>query len=129
MADDQVFFVNIADAYNLRRAILLTSKEFIGLLKQHEHFVRIREQKNEEIKKLDSIMREIGQLNEDFKAKLPEVKSIKLPKMRKKDSNIDIGAASKEEKKRIVEKASSEIDELESAIDQIEQRLSKFSGG
>jgi hypothetical protein len=129
------YHVKINDSTLLRRRILESSKDIIHVLKGYHRVLDIRDEKRELAEKLQGVLTELDAEMAKLEKILPE-KSLKeveqyLPKKPtppKKTTKKSKKAAKKTSKKKaaVVEKPVSELERLEGALSNIEQRLSQL---
>jgi len=120
---EELFFVEVKDPGQVKRAILESLKSILELLKKFEDIKTMRQQKSEKIEKLKSHLREANRLFGTLKSSFPqtslrpqvkvETQTRERPKEQKK-SKIIVEAPRKE---------LTEVDRLESEINAIEQKL------
>ena len=67
-----VFFVGLQNTTDLRKSIIESTKDSIVFLQKYENFLHIRKEKDEAIKNLKRIVKEITNLVSSLKTKLPE---------------------------------------------------------
>jgi hypothetical protein len=77
---DEEFYIEIEDSVELRRQMLETSKELIGILQQYDEMKSIDTQKVQEIEHFKSTLKEIGADISRLKEMMPKVKLSSLPK-------------------------------------------------
>src|SRR3989338_8695037 len=137
-APEEVFYVGVNDAINVRRAILESSRELVQSLQQYDRFTAVRREKKELTMQLKDIVndcsRELGKLKKKLpslknfstikpkveKAKIPEkkeVKEIKAPKISEKEAQPE---------KRLGKHEMSELARLEKELNEIEARLGEM---
>ncbi len=131
------YFVRIKDARSVRRRILESSKEMLYALKGHYQMLELRDQKRETAEALRSTLSELGELAAKLQSLLPaeSLKEIEqyLPKKRKQKSSKKESKKAGEEKNSAEKDKSkpsetpmSEMERLEKALANIEERLSKL---
>ena len=131
MAEDNSFYVGLKDPNTVRKEILISSKEIIGLLKKYDHINEIRTKKIEKITELNKVIADIKKLTNTFRSKLPATK-LKGEKAKPEKKNI----SSAKKKSRIRTKKSTsedlkkddstEVKALERELSEIESRLAKM---
>lgn len=77
---NQEFYIEIEDSVELRRQMLETSKELIGILQQYEEIKNIENQKIQEIENFRSTLKEIAADIVRLKSLMPKVKLSELPR-------------------------------------------------
>lgn len=87
-SDEDFYFVSIKRPLELRRQILECSRKTIYSLQDYQRLVLFRERKLKEIKKLDSLMKELLFLNKKLNDKLPRHKD--FSSMMKKHENVPL---------------------------------------
>ena len=114
-------FVKIDDPLNLRKKALESSKEVIECLQNYEALKAIRKEKLKNIMKLKTNMNKVSSLISRLRSKLPK-------------TTINIKEGSKPEvvvkeapKPTIKPAANTEIDKLQSDLDEIESKLNALS--
>ena len=122
----QIFFVEIEESQYVKREILESLKDNIGLLERYEKFKAIREEKIKSIEQVREKIKDLNKIIADLKAKMPssekrakhaeeKVKKVKVKKEVKKESS-----------KKISKKTKKEIDALEDELSAIEAKLSRL---
>lgn len=120
--EEEIFFVNISGADELRRELLESSKDIVEILKNYERFKSANEEKKKEIENLRLKIKEISRLIARLRSSLPLLKLKGL----KKESGVKEKAALKEVKKA-TKKPESELDRLENELNEIESKLNSIS--
>jgi len=69
---EEPFYVGIDTPNNLRKALLLSSRDLLGNLKQYESLKNLRIQKLEAVLELRNTMTEIEKLNRKIKSIFPK---------------------------------------------------------
>ena len=88
MSEDEDFYVELHDAQDLRRELLLSSRQVIHSLKKYREYHEVRTKKKELTKELLKSMSEIKNLTISLQSKLPKSK-VKIPiQTKKKKTNI-----------------------------------------
>jgi hypothetical protein len=77
---EEEFYVEIEDSVELRREMLETSKELIGILQQYEEIKAIDTQKVQEIEHLRNMFKEISADIMRLKGMMPKIKLSSLPR-------------------------------------------------
>ena len=118
MAEKEVFFVGIRDPSELRRDLLGSVKKIVHSLKRYENINSLRVKKVELTAHLKKVLKEIAFLNNKLKALFPKTKLRALPV--KKRTEIRAKASAK---KGTMKKETSELNQLESELAEIEKSL------
>jgi len=120
----EIFFVEVHDSAEVRRNILESLKDIVENLQRFEKFREIREDKIRNINNLRKSIREVNKLIPTLRNALPDVKvraaKIERPKShgRKKTKSNEIEAK---------DKPTSELQKLESELNEIEGKLGNLS--
>lgn len=107
---DDLYFVGIPDATELRKELLTSSKTIITILKRQDHYAAIKAKKQHAISDLKRAFDELMVMNKKLRNKLPE-KAVKMPKKKKEERPA----------KKAIPK--SKLDKLEHELAKIEERL------
>lgn len=111
--EQELLYVQVSDPNSVRRDVLTSVKDVLGSLKRYEHFMGIRQQKEEAVRKLKRVVDELAVLNRKLRSALPKAPGIPVP------------AREKEEEMpghRVV-RAKSKLELLEHELADIESRL------
>ncbi|MEM4267261.1 MAG: hypothetical protein QXK37_00340 [Candidatus Woesearchaeota archaeon] len=114
--NEEMFYVQLQNSKELRRAVLEATKLTIQVLQSYEKVKKIRLQKLEEMQKLLGLFSEINKICEDIKIEPPSL-------------DLDIQDSKPAKKKKTVRETKEptpEIKQLEMAISQIESKLSRL---
>lgn len=127
--DEEILFMGIKDPAELRRAVVESSNGIVESLERYERFNSIRARKIAEITRLKSTIREISKLihrlrSELPKTELPQIKKEKKPKAVKKPRAV---IQPKARSKPVPTKEHTELEKLESELDEIDKKLSGIS--
>ena len=131
MAEEETLYVGVNNPAELRKELLESSKEVIGILKDYDDINSIRTEKIEKIMELKEVLAEIKKLISILNEKLPTEKIrashplIKKP-VKKSVSKVRVEQPRKEAVKKSVPKQSDEIRKLEDELSEIEARLNKM---
>jgi hypothetical protein len=127
---DDVLYVKINNGRVLRKAILEVSKDMVIVLQRYMQFKEIRAKKLKLMEELSSEFAQIQTLTSKMETVLPKVK-VKLKENSMKQ--VEAKVIKREEEVPLVEKEKSgveideeEINKLEAAILEIEQKLSRM---
>jgi len=112
--DDQLYYVGITDAADMRRELLTSSKNVLDGLKRYERYKNIRQDKLGYIMELKRVFDELLVLNKKLRGKLP--KTVGKPPAPKTETR-------KTKKK---EAPRSQLSQLEDELSKIEERLSSL---
>lgn len=126
------YHVRINDSTILRRRILESSKDIIHVLKGYHRVLDIRDEKRELAEKLQGVLSQLDADLIKLEKILPE-KSLKeveqyLPKQspKKKTTKKAVKKGKRPKKEKVEEKPVSELERLEGALSNIENRLSQL---
>lgn len=119
------YFVKIANATDVRKRVLESSKDVLHMLRSYHRLLELRDQKREVAEQLEAKMKELARLAEELAKLLPEksLEEIKefLPKPRSKRKKTKKETKQEEQKPEM-----NEVERLEKALANIEERLSKL---
>tara|TARA_Y100000310_G_scaffold319160_1_gene374097 strand:+ start:307 stop:681 length:375 start_codon:yes stop_codon:yes gene_type:complete len=120
--EESPLFVGITNGNDLRKSMLECSKGILESLKEHEQLKNIREEKVELIHQLKGDVKDLSKLINSLKGYLPKVKDAGIKK-------VEVKKAVSEPKMVKIEKpkASSEVEKLENALNDIEAKLNSLS--
>lgn len=110
--EDQLFYVGIHDPVELRKELLMSSKNLIDSLKRYERYKNIKEEKLSYIMELKRVFDELLVVNKKLRGKMP--KTVGTPPPAKKKATG---------KPKHVKIKRSNIDLLEDELAKIEERL------
>lgn len=71
--NEDLFFVGIANHSEVRKELLVSSKNLLSSLKQYEHFVALKEDKAQVVKDLQKVFGEIISLNRKLRSFVPKM--------------------------------------------------------
>ena len=125
---NEMYFVEIKDSANVRREVLESLRDIIGILQRFEQFKHIKHEKYEQIQKLRLLMRQANKLMGNMKSYLPaanfkapaETKPEPAPKPSKKGKK-------KGKEKKPAHKPMTELDRLQAELGAIEGKLRQLS--
>jgi chromosome segregation ATPase len=130
MTEEETYYVGVKNPVEVRKTVLEASKELVEALHRYEKFKEIRDEKNTEIAKLKSSVKEINKLVGKLKSALPKskisVSKKKKPEQKQKDKTSTSKKKNKEEIKEVPKKKLTEIDKLESELEDIESKLNSL---
>ena len=111
-----LYYVHIGNSHDLRKTILESSKLIIECLRRFETFKSVRAQRIKTAEDLMFVIREMNEMTMQMKIdipkmKLPAIKGQNVAEIRKPDATSD---------------EHNELKKLESAIAEIEERLSEI---
>ncbi|MBI5065834.1 hypothetical protein HZA97_06360 [Candidatus Woesearchaeota archaeon] len=86
---NEEFYVEISDANELRKELLLSSKQLIHSLKKQKEYQLLKSQKKELTKELVSTMNKIKELASSLQSHLPKTK-ITLKTKEKKEKTLSV---------------------------------------
>src|SRR3989338_5311256 len=120
--EENPLFVRITSDGELRRNILVCSKDILESLREYEKFKSTKEEKQRLTQKFKEDVREISKSINRLRASIPKVKETGIKKPEKK-----IG---REEKPKFVRvekpKEKTELEKLEAELDDIENKLNSL---
>ena len=126
---NELFFVQVKEPSEVRRNILETLRDIVGVLKSFEKFKHIRHEKLEKINKLRGLLKETNKVLGTLKSKLPQTNlratvAREAPKKahHKKGKKMKVAEAEKMPKKEITE-----ADKLEEQLSVIESKLKSLT--
>lgn len=126
--DSELFFVQVRNPAEVRRNILETLKEIVGVLQSFEKFRQIRHEKVEKINHLRVQIRQANKMLGDLKGKLPQtnlravvVREAPVNRIHKKKKKSK--AAEQKKEKVSPKKEMTEVERLESQLGAIEGKL------
>lgn len=111
-------YVGISNPSNIRRNVLESSKDLLGVLKQMEKIKEIRAEKRKNIDALQTAIREIKSLLLKVKKRLPSVSN----KVQMPEAPVKLAVPTPKPTKK---KEKTEIEKLESELAYIESKLRK----
>jgi len=121
--NEKTVYVGIRNKSEIRRELLESSKDIVGVLKNYDKLNAVREEKIEKIMELKNILAELKQINGLLKDQFPSEKiSEKKPVLKKSYAR----KAERLKPRPAAKKPSSEIKKLEEELGEIEERLSKM---
>ncbi len=112
--EENLFYVGIQDPVELRKELLLSSKNLIDSLKRYESYQSVRSEKLQFVLELKHVFDELLVLNKKLRAKLPKV-PVKQPALKRelpKPKKTEMKGASR-----------SKLQLLEDELAQVEKRL------
>ncbi len=120
MAEEETFYVQIRDPINLRKDILVSSKQVIMTLKKYEEMAELRKHKMEMLALLREKTKEIRMLANQLVNFLPKTKlrAEKSLKVQHKEEETAV-----KEVTHIRKEAVGELDKLESELASIERKI------
>jgi len=118
--EESPLFVGITNGNDLRRSMLECSKGILESLRGHEQLKNIREEKVGLIQQLKGDVKDLTKLINSLKGYLPNVKDVKKPEVKKAVSEPKMVKVEKPQ-------ASSEVEKLENALNDIEAKLNSLS--
>ncbi|RME31804.1 hypothetical protein D6789_01555 [Candidatus Woesearchaeota archaeon] len=112
------YFVRIDNATAVRRAILETTKDFLGILSSYHHMLDMREQKMDVVQQLAKTLSELSELFTKADALLPERSTKEVEQF------LPTETLAPRTKPKPVK--TSELDRLQESLSLIEERLNKL---
>ena len=117
--EEKAFYIGVKNPENLRRNILESSRDIIGILKQHHKLKQLRDQKKDAAEKLNAEIKEI-------KSGLAKLKKA-FPAVPVRDKPVDVSLESKAAPSEpMTKKVMSEVDKLEAELQQVESKLANL---
>ena len=113
---EDIFYVNVNGADELRRDILESSKMIVEILKNYERFKSANKEKQKEIGNLKLKIKNILKLISKLRSALPSAKSKAL---KEKKPKVEV--------KKQTKQATTELDKLEQELNEIESRINSLS--
>jgi len=107
---DEIFYVQLENAKELRKSSLEATKLVIQTLQSLERLKKIRNEKTSQMSRLASLMGEVNKICDEIRISPPAIDIQTIP-------------VKKQGKKKPMSKPSPETTQLEEAISQIEQKL------
>jgi hypothetical protein len=122
------FYIGVQNPDNMRRNILESSKDIIGILKQYQRIKQIREDKREAIDELNSAVKSIKSGLGKFKRILPIVQLRERPIEVRFEGVETEGMITEEPPKErsVPKKVLSEIEKLEAELRNVEGKLANI---
>jgi hypothetical protein len=122
------FYVGIKDPTELRRTLLESTRDIVQHLQKSERFKAVRKEKLEEIAKLKSLIKEITKNINKLKQVLPKTKLRASKAAAPEKAVVEKPREEIKERHKIEErpKPSTELEKLESELNEIEKRLGKL---
>jgi len=126
---DELFFVQVKDPSGVRKHVLESLKDIVGLLQRVEKFKLARHQKLEKAHKLRGLIKEANKMLGTLRLKMPQTKLKAAKEPATKPKNIPKHPKAKntkaaEEKPR---QKATEIDKLEAELNAIESKLKSLT--
>ena len=106
---EEPLYIGIQDPISLRKSLLLCSRDVISSLKNYEMYKGISAETTETVFELRKVMEELVVLNRKLRQALPKTRQIKPLEMK--------------EGKEISKKTITKFQDLEKALDKIEDKL------
>ncbi|HLF54773.1 MAG TPA: hypothetical protein VI612_03570 [Candidatus Nanoarchaeia archaeon] len=114
--ENELFFVGIRDPIELRKELLLSSKNLIDSLRRYEAYKTIKDQKLRQIIQLKRVFDELLVLNKKFRGKLPRV-PVKTPSVEREEPKPRSAPS------RLKPSAKTKMEMLEEELAKVESRL------
>ena len=126
--DKDILFVKVNDSSEVRRDMLESIREILGILQRFEKFKESRKEKIHYISKLGKIVKSINKAMTNLKKSLPETKITAMkvsksrtikretPVVRKKDAGVM-------ERRHVERRHTSELERLETELSDIEGKI------
>ena len=122
--EEDLFFVEVLEPADVRKDILESQKIVIGGLQRYENIKFLRAKKAESINKLKGELKKLAKELTELKTVLPSAGIRVISKPRKKAKAVK-NAKAKEEKS-VKRMPASELEKLESELQDIEKKLSSL---
>ena len=122
--EEDLFFVEVEEPADVRREILESQKIVIGGLQRYENIKFLRAKKAESINKLKGELKKLAKELSELKSVLPSA-GIKVISRPRKKAKVVKKEKVKEEKK-VERMPASELEKLESELQDIEKKLSSL---
>lgn len=126
----ELFFVRVKEPVEVRRNILETLKEIVGVLQRFEKFRQLRHEKIEKISHLRVLLRQANRMLGELRGRLPQTnlraavsREVPAHKARHKKKK---GAKASEEKAP-QKKELTEVEKLEAELNAIESKLKSLA--
>jgi hypothetical protein len=129
------YYVGVESPTEIRKGLLESSRDIIHMLQSHERIKSLRNEKNDQLQKLDSLMRDIYMLSNKLKAQLPKLpakKKVPEKGQKKGEDKKKVEVKRKEEPKKIqapvkqtiIPKERTALELLEEELVNVEKQLS-----
>lgn len=122
--EEDLFFVEVLEPADVRKDILESQKIVIGGLQRYENIKFLRAKKAESINKLKGELKKLAKELSELKTVLPSA-GIKVISRPRKKAKVVKNEQAKEEKK-VNRMPASELEKLESELQDIEKKLSSL---
>ena len=134
----ELFFVEVRDPGEVRKNILATLRQILGVLQRFEKFRHLRHEKLEKIQKLRILVRQANKMLNELKSRLPQtnlraVVVKEAPKHaapvhhKKKKKGKTVKEAKAENQAKTPKKEMTEIEKLEYELNAIEGKLKSLA--
>ena len=126
---NEMYSVEIKESANVRREVLESLREIIGILQRFEQFKHIKHEKYEQIQKLRLLMRQANKLIGNMKSYLPAA-NFKVAAPEPKEAPVQAKSSKKDKKKgkdKPARKPMTELDRLQAELGAIEGKLRQLS--
>ena len=134
--NSDLFFVQVKEPNEVRKHILQSLKDILGVLRRFEKFRQIRHEKIIDIQKLRTLLKDANKMLGSLKLKFPQTDLKAMPfKEPAKGSNAAKKAADKKKTKSLQEKPHAkepqreitELEKLEAQLDAVESKLKELA--
>ncbi|MBS3147918.1 hypothetical protein J4219_03465 [Candidatus Woesearchaeota archaeon] len=128
--EQDLFFVGIRDSVELRKELLLSSKNVLDSLRKYEQYKVIKDQKFQYVAELKRVFDELLVLNKKLRGKMPKVpgKTPMLPGAKEpvEEEEQPIKQSQKQPIKMERQEKLSKLDMLEQELARVEERLGRL---
>lgn len=127
--EQDLFFVGIRDSVELRKELLLSSKNVLDSLRKYEQYKVIKDQKFQYIAELKRVFDELLVLNKKLRAKMPKVpgKTPSFPGAKESPAEEEPAKQSSKQPVKIERQEKlSKLDLLEQELARVEERLGRL---
>jgi chromosome segregation ATPase len=128
--NDDFFYVGVRDPVEVRRSVLESYREAVHFLQRFEKLKAIREEKSQVVQRLRLDMKELKSLTNKLRRSLPKTKlRIKLHKEHVEEEKVEEEKKHKKKHvaKKTVKKPVSDLERLESELNEIEGKLDSIA--
>ena len=128
--EQDLFFVGIRDSVELRKELLLSSKNVLDSLRKYEQYKVIKDQKFQYVAELKRVFDELLVLNKKLRGKMPKVpgKTPMLPGAKEpvEVEEPQVKQSQKQSIKMERQEKLSKLDMLEQELARVEERLGRL---
>ncbi|MEM3154495.1 MAG: hypothetical protein QW165_02930 [Candidatus Woesearchaeota archaeon] len=116
--EEELFFVGIRDPIEMRKELLISSKNLIDSLRRYEAYKQLKEEKLQHVLALKRVFDELLVLNRKLRGHLPRI-PVKVPALTREEKPAKMPKMMT----RMKTVTKSKIDVLEEELSKIEERL------